>query len=419
MPGFSRQIASLGGTLGSEVSGLEPSQQHSDELARVYARLEGLESRNQSNICDEEHISALDEGLQYLNERIVAIEKAAQNQPASPQPPARGRPGPRRVSHAEEPGMSQLMSMREEIQRFRGRLVGVEQTLEQLPGKAAKDDPKDNSADLKDFFDKKLQEVYDFVKQGSDDNRNQGANLLKAIRDSQRTTDLTRSKLVDLASDLSKLQSRFEASVPQLLHLVLELSRRGGGGTGEAYGDGLIDDLDEDRSSVARAVSALQDLLYGYADGSGVPFVSPIIMREALAGFEQLIQSQIEKIQQDMISDLYNKADREETSSMSAQLQSAQQRIQVIGQHLFKILSSKDQPDGEAAALSRMQLCGRCLSCDKAVDLKGKWRSIDWDRFAGGSPRPGSPLSSEGRPFSGLRRHIEQTLPAVDYGRTR
>eukprot|EP00930_Biecheleria_cincta_P095406 TRINITY_DN87368_c0_g1_i1.p1 TRINITY_DN87368_c0_g1~~TRINITY_DN87368_c0_g1_i1.p1 ORF type:complete len:792 (+),score=159.64 TRINITY_DN87368_c0_g1_i1:97-2472(+) len=430
-PGVSKLILRLGGRAPSEDFSLEALQrellavvaEHGDELAKICSRLDDLDSRNRSNaahICDEEHISALEEGLQYLSERIVAMEKAAQNQPASPQPPARGRPGPRRFSSAEEPGMSQIMSMREEIQRFRGRLVGVEQALEQLSARAVRNAPKDNSADLTDRFDKQLHELYECVQRGSEDCRNQGSNLLKAVRDSQRTSDLTRSKLEDLVGSFSKLNSRFEASVPQLLHLVLELSRRGGGGTGETYGDDLMDeDVAGHRSSVAGAVSAMQDLLYGCADGSGVPFVSPITMREAFAGFEQLMQSQMSKFQGDMIADLCNKADREETSTLSAQLQSAQQRIQVLGQHLFKILSSQDQPDGEGAAVSRVQLCGRCLSCDKAVDLKGRWRGMDWDRFAGGSPRPASPLAREARPLSGLRRHIEQSLPAVDHGRPR
>lgn len=381
-----------GGSEASQRELLAMVAQHSDELARISSRLDGLEPHNQNNsahIYDEEHISALEEGLQYLNERIVATEKAVQGQPANPQPPARGRPGPRRFSHAEEPGMSQIMSMREEIQRFRGRLVGVEQTLEQFQfsARSVQNAPRDESAYLKTQIDNQLQELYDLVRQGSDDSQYQGSNLLKAVRDSQRTTDLTRSKLEDLSSDFSKLQARFEASVPQLLRSVLELSRRGGGGTGETYCNDFTDNLADDRSSVAGAVSAIQDLLFGCADGSGVHFVSQSKMREAFAVFENGIQSQISKLQQEMIADLDNKADREETSTMSAQLQSAQQRIQVLGQNVFKIISSKDQVEAS---------------------------------------RPASPLAPESRPLSGLRRNNYQVvseqglpLPAIDPGRPR
>lgn len=178
-------------------------------------------------------------------------------------------------------------------------------------------------------------------------------NLWRAVSGDQRTLDLLSSKLEDAVRNFSKMQSRFEAAMPQMLQLLGELLK--GAGTGDTGESPQVDVL-----------LAMQKLLYG--GESGMPFVSPGAMREAFNSFEAMVRSEMEKLRDELLRDFDDKAPREDVDFLAEQLRLWQGQLQMLWQSFEKLLNNEQEVD---AAIWRKPLTARCVSRDRKVDIKG------------------------------------------------
>lgn len=270
-----------------------------------------------------------------LEERLALLESmnTAGVRSQGPQP---GLPLP------SPQGTSQLLALREELQRLRNRVALVE-GLVQIPEVEHRKEETQDSPRSPRLADMEVDENF----------KSEMMNLWRAVSGDQRTLDLLSSKLEDAVRNFSKMQSRFEAAMPQMLQLLGELLK--GAGTGDTGESPQVDVL-----------LAMQKLLYG--GESGMPFVSPGAMREAFNSFEAMVRSEMEKLRDELLRDFDDKAPREDVDFLAEQLRLWQGQLQMLWQSFEKLLNNEQEVD---AAIWRKPLTARCVSCDRKVDIKG------------------------------------------------
>eukprot|EP00440_Ansanella_granifera_P066248 gb/GFBE01071855.1/.p1 GENE.gb/GFBE01071855.1/~~gb/GFBE01071855.1/.p1 ORF type:complete len:844 (+),score=181.09 gb/GFBE01071855.1/:1-2532(+) len=399
------------------LSAVDPA--HPDAIADLQSREWGKEANDL-----QRRVSVLERGFlsSNLEDRVSALEQNFRT-PAAPEGPApgdRGRTRPSRPSTAagggRDSGSTHIMAMRDELHRLRGRVTELEQRVEK--GHGGKSPGQDDAlAQVTAQLDQCRQDLQQSQQDHSDGSRRELDNLTRAVRGNQRAIDLTASKLEDLAGHFSKLHSRFEAALPQLLLLVTGLARRGGGGTGDTQGIDFSGEV-TDNSPELDALASIKNLLFGGIDGSGMPFVSPSALQEALDAFEANFQNQLGTQFKEVLRSMSMKAEIDKFEAVAKQVQQMSQQLHALGQGVFKVMANQNTPS-DNAAIFRIPLTGRCVSCDKKVDVKttgGLW-GPDLDHFGGAgliSPSPRERVSSANRNAGGRHVRREQPLPAID-----
>jgi chromosome segregation ATPase len=389
-----------------QVSGLL----HSGGIPELDVLLRETEEKTKRGVDDDEVHQAMSPQMvlfEGLEARITQLERNDRNNridrsnSSPPRPPVRpASSGPRRstggtVSNAVDG--THLAVLREELQRLKGRVGKVEETVEQ--SSAILEEEKKHTQNLLDIR-------RDFQEQ-VENNRRELDNLTRALRGSQRGEELTVARLEDLASLVSKLQSKVEAGLPPLLRAIGHLARTGGGGTGDTYTDGGAGGGED-------SLAALQGLLFG-SDGSGSWFLTQTAFKEALGAFEDNLQEQLMMLRQAIATSLQTKADSGELRSLSSQLEALGQNFQLLSYRVFETRgSSKVQSEmsAENAAIFRLPLQGRCVSCDRkvdvAVDRGGNWDKPNANPLVSSSPRERVPSAHY------QRRRNDTSLPAID-----
>eukprot|EP00435_Cladocopium_sp_Y103_P039356 s662_g10.t1 len=269
-----------------------------------------------------------------LEERLALLESYNTGGVRSQPQPGLPLPSPQ--------GTSQLLALREELQRLRNRVALVE-GLVQIPEVENRQDQTSDSPRSPRLADMEVDENF----------KSEMMNLWRAVSGDQRTLDLLSSKLEDAVRNFSKMQSRFEAAMPQMLQLLGELLK--GAGTGDTGESPQVDVL-----------LAMQKLLYG--GESGMPFVSPAALRETFNSFEAMIRSEMEKLRDELLREFDDKAPREDVEFLAEQLRLWQGQLQMLWQSFEKLLNNEPEVD---AAIWRKPLTARCVSCDRKVDIKG------------------------------------------------
>ena len=365
----------------------------SDELERLERRLISLAA----NVTDLESARlpgrlALLEGA-CLEERLSLLESQTGAGSRPPQVPSAGFGPIGQGGNLQLPspqGTSQLLALREELQRLRNR-VGLVEGLVQIP-EIEKEQPREDSPRSPRLTEMEV-----------DDNfKGEMMNLWRAVSGDQRTLDLLSSKLEDAVRNFNKMQSRFEAAMPQMLTLLGELLK--GAGTGDTGESPEVDVL-----------VAMQKLLYG--GESGMPFVSPGIFRETFNSFEAMVRSEMEKLREGLLSEIDEKSSKEEIEFLAEQLRLWQGQVQMLWQNFEKLLNNEQEVD---AAIWRKPLTARCVSCDRKVDIKGMLFDRDTPYLPTGtnspSPNHERERAQSARRGAGSRAGVRQ-LPAIDADR--
>jgi len=246
--------------------------------------------------------------------------------------------------------ISQVLSLREEVHRLRNR-VGVLEQLVQIPDMQV--GPTEPKSPPYAEGSPKLGSPRRF--EGDEDIKRSLSDLWCAVSGDQRTLGILSSKMEDAVRDFSRLQTRFEAALPQLLQLLSELLRRHGGGTGET-GEGSEMDV----------LVAMQKLLFG--GESGMPFVSPHVLRETFSAFEAVMRSEMERLRDELFRAMADKAKLDDTEFLAEQMRLLHGQLQMLWQNFEKLIAGEKESN---AAIWRTPLHARCVSCDKKVDIKG------------------------------------------------
>eukprot|EP00931_Biecheleriopsis_adriatica_P047771 TRINITY_DN27562_c0_g1_i1.p1 TRINITY_DN27562_c0_g1~~TRINITY_DN27562_c0_g1_i1.p1 ORF type:complete len:719 (+),score=166.34 TRINITY_DN27562_c0_g1_i1:85-2241(+) len=341
---------------------------------------------------------------QHLDERVALLESAQRN--SAPAPPHSARGGPPRPASAmsagrgESVGASHILALRDELHRLRGRQVSTEKQLEEVKSLATDGTGRAmarvHQDQLAASLDAPLQELRHEQQRREDDYRRELNNLAKALSGHQRAHDLSVAKMDDVVATVSKVEERFEASLPQLLRLVSELAKRSGGGTGETQGD-LAD-------TTAETLEALMRSLFQSPDGSGLPFVTPASMHEVLQQFEKYLTGQLRQIQQDLLNLISAKTDTNTFQALVAQFQNTQRYLSSMGRSFNSMQAAQRTELSEHPAIFRQPLQARCVSCDRKVDVKGVWGGDSQP-----TSRPASPLLRSGARSAGrARRELPQ-----------
>ncbi|CAE7766199.1 Gusb [Symbiodinium pilosum] len=280
-----------------------------------------------------------------LEERLALLETSRPVFSGGPVPAAAGA-----LNGPSPASVSQVLSLREEVHRVRNR-VGVLEQLVQIPdaqfGQTEPKSPLFADGSPKLGSPRRLE--------GDEDMKRSLSDLWCAVSGDQRTLGILSSKMEDAVRDFLRLQTRFEAAMPQLLQMLSELLRRNGGGTGEA-GDGAEMDV----------LVAMQKLLFGAE--SGMPFVSPQVLRETFGAFEAVIRSELERLRDEFFKAVAEKAKIEDMEFLAEQTRLLHGQLQMLWQNFEKLIAGEKESN---AAIWRTPLHARCVSCDKKVDIKG------------------------------------------------
>ncbi|CAJ1377679.1 unnamed protein product [Effrenium voratum] len=262
-----------------------------------------------------------------LEERLAMLESCGARTPSAGQLMA---PNPQ--------GTSQILALRAEMQRLQNRVALLEglqipderwqktgtgrdpsRAASPYPGASGEASPASASPPN---FDLGRKEDFD------DNMKREMMNIWCAVCGDQRTLGILSSKLEDATRDFAKMQTRFEAAMPQLMQLLAELLRGGAAaGTGDT-GNAEVDVL-----------MAMQKLLYG--GESGMPFVSPAVLRETFNAFEAVMRSEMEKLRNELFTAIEDKARAEDLEFLAEQLRLLQGQLQMhLGRfrwfHLFQ-----------------------------------------------------------------------------------
>jgi len=230
------------------------------------------------------------------------------------------------------------------------------------------------------------------------DEKREMENLYRAVRGVQRESERTMGKLDDVVNGLDALKKRVDFSIPQILNMI-EVD---GGLPGK---DGV---------EAQRARSKRLQLLREAFEGGEVPapFASLEALQKATHDTDENTKGQLGRMKKDIQEALNGKADTDDLHMLAAQLEAAIREMRSIIQAL-KVSSSSEGSVDNAAFVRLPFLNGRCVSCDKKVDMTFD-KANPWDSGA----VPNTPWPNRvGQPRSGVQRVAvgrDPLLPRID-----
>jgi len=206
--------------------------------------------------------------------------------------------------------------------------------------------------------------VSDEAKVMSEDARREVVNLSRALKGTQRDSEVNASKIDDLQRALAKVKTRFEAALPQVLQVVEELHRPAAGAAPAAGSEGAV------AADVNPNVEGLRALLRESSNEGKTevdaphPFVSQNGLRRALDAMQGDVQAWLNKLREDLIAALQGKAD---SDTLRRAIEDLTNQVQTP-QHVFL---PPEVASAEGSAAMRFPVAqGRCLTCDTKVELR-------------------------------------------------
>ncbi|CAK9073940.1 unnamed protein product [Durusdinium trenchii] len=327
---------------------------------------------------------------QCLDERLALLESYAPSATTGAHRPPSRPSSPSGATTAQT--TSQLLALREEMQRLKTR-VGILEGLTPIQDLDAS--PTSPASPARE--EEERQPNSHLLR--SEDFKHELMNLWHAIGGDQKNLDLLTARLEDAKGQVARMTQRFDTAMPQMLQLLGELLR----------GQGFSESSDE-----VDLLLQIQQLLYGE---SGMPFVSPAVLRETFQRFEALLRSEMEKLREELVANMEEKARSEDLDFLAEQLRLWQNQLQILWQ-TFEKLTTEQEVD---AAIWRKPLAARCVSCDRKVDIKGLLFDRDTPQLPTGANSPSperhlvAPVAPPGpRATSARRGGRGRNLPAID-----
>eukprot|EP00913_Durusdinium_trenchii_P028774 g26984.t1 len=351
---------------------------------------------------------------QCLDERLALLESYAPSATTGAHRPPSRPSSPSGATTAQT--TSQLLALREEMQRLKTR-VGILEGLTPIQDLDAS--PTSPASPARE--EEERQPNSHLLR--SEDFKHELMNLWHAIGGDQKNLDLLTARLEDAKGQVARMTQRFDTAMPQMLQLLGELLR----------GQGFSESSDE-----VDLLLQIQQLLYGE---SGMPFVSPAVLRETFQRFEALLRSEMEKLREELVANMEEKARSEDLDFLAEQLRLWQNQLQnpggagklgergsgCSGTEPGNVLDvpelSESGWNGQEvdAAIWRKPLAARCVSCDRKVDIKGLLFDRDTPQLPTGANSPSperhlvAPVVPPGpRATSARRGGRGRNLPAID-----
>jgi len=209
----------------------------------------------------------------------------------------------------------------------------------------------------------------------------------------QRDGEIGAARIDGLRSDISQLQARIEAALPQVMKAL------------ERVLGHTVEVSEKDVAGPVAEMEALQKVMAESTSDAARRFVSQESLRQALEAVQADMQAWLEKLRQDILAAMVGKADNAALRSLAEQLDKQAEAP------IRRSLSQLPASSADEAALVRWPLT-RCVSCDKKVNIKDANAHDPWPS-RGAMPLPQSfpPGRSNNVALRPLRR--EASTPTV------
>eukprot|EP00930_Biecheleria_cincta_P032848 TRINITY_DN22764_c0_g1_i1.p1 TRINITY_DN22764_c0_g1~~TRINITY_DN22764_c0_g1_i1.p1 ORF type:complete len:1034 (+),score=287.96 TRINITY_DN22764_c0_g1_i1:56-3157(+) len=202
-------------------------------------------------------------------------------------------------------------------------------------------------------------QTIDAARSLAEDGRREVSNLSLALKGVQRDSEIGQARIESLRSDINQLQARLEVVLPQVVSALQ-------GALGKPETKDAI--AKRTKGQPAEELLALQSLLTETPVDSARRFVSQDTLRKAMEAVQADMQAWLDKLRQDILAAMVGKADNVELRSLADQLDK-QAELSPGRRNLAPLYAGNAAADDAAIVRFPLQQ-GRCVSCNKQVNLK-------------------------------------------------
>jgi len=214
-------------------------------------------------------------------------------------------------------------------------------------------------------------QTIDAARSLAEDGRREVSNLSLALRGVQRDSEIGAARIDGIRSDVSQLQARIEAALPQVMKALEQVLGQ------------KVEVADKDLAGPVAEIEELQKVMAESTSDAARRFVSQETLRKALEAVQADMQAWLEKLRQDILAAMVGKADNAALRSLSEQLDKQAETP------MRRTLAQLPPPSAtDEAAFTRWPLI-RCVSCDKKVNMQSAGAGDPWPS-RGAMPLPPS-----------------------------